>query len=184
MAGGGLALPSAAFELAKPVSLRLQIHRLHESAWRWPDHAEVRRLLRGLNLPMGRAKVIIDEFACTYCGMSADTIDHVPPQVARPFLLSQGLHLKYPFVEVRCCRECNSLLGAQAYWTVADRKRYIKKRLRRRYRDYLRMPEWKDSELQELGRGLHDMVLQSQVMQDLIKKRLGWVVFFVLLEGV
>ena len=112
--------------------------------------------------------------ACTYCGIPADTIDHVPPQSARPAIIEIGLRNRWPFEEVISCRECNLLLGARALWTVKSRKAFIKKALARRYKKYLRIPSWTDAEIARMGRGLQDHVLSGIVIRELVNKRLKW----------
>lgn len=71
--------------------------------------------------------------ACYYCGVPADTIDHVPPRAARPAIIQTGLTSRYPFVEIPSCRECNCLLGARPLWLVKQRKKFVKGALKRRY---------------------------------------------------
>lgn len=114
------------------------------------------------------------EKACYYCGVIADTIDHVPPTSIRPTLVSLGLHLKIPFKEVRACRECNSLLGSRDIWLLTQRKQFIKKALRRRYKKILKCPEWTDSELASLNGSLQSFVIQRQVLKEILFKRLAW----------
>lgn len=90
------------------------------------------------------------EYTCEYCGLVADTVDHVPPVSIRPVLVGLGLDSMYPFVVVRACRQCNSTLGDRALWTVEQRRDYIKSWLQRRYKKYLNLPDWTDAELNAL----------------------------------
>ncbi len=110
---------------------------------------------------------------CFYCGMPADTVDHVPPQMARPILIAHGVS-RWDFVEVEACHECNSSIGAKALYTLAERKKYIKERIRARYRRILQMPEWSEDQLKELGPGLKDFVAAQAYLALLTRKRLGW----------
>lgn len=111
---------------------------------------------------------------CYYCGVPADSVDHVPPQCQRPILESLGLKGRYEWVQVWACRECNSLLGARAIFTVRERKKFIKGALRRRYRKYLRIPEWHHSELAELGPTAKSYVISGIVTKELVEKRINW----------
>jgi hypothetical protein len=111
---------------------------------------------------------------CVYCGIPASTIDHVPPQSVRPSLVELGLTNRFPFLEVSACRECNSLLGARALWTIAVRKAFIKKALRRRYKRFLAIPAWSDRELSQLSQSLQAHVINGCIMADLVRKRLSW----------
>ncbi len=111
---------------------------------------------------------------CEYCGMPADSLDHVPPQAVRPFLAESGLTGRYPFVEVWSCRECNCLLGARALFTIRSRADFIKKALAKRYAKFLRTPEWTDAELAKLGYVLQQIVINALVMKELVKSRIRW----------
>lgn len=112
------------------------------------------------------------EYVCTYCGLVADTIDHVPPTSIRPILIELKLNEQYPFMTVRSCRECNSTLGDRAYWTIEQRREYIASRLKRRYRKYLELPEWSQKELDALEYTLRQSVLHGLAVKALVLKRL------------
>lgn len=114
------------------------------------------------------------EHACTYCGLLSNGVDHVPPTSARQGLIDVGLSAKYPFVEVRCCSECNSALGARSLWTVPQRKTFIKRWIARRYKKYLRIPNWAAGELAELSGHLQDSVLHGLAVRDLTRYRLDY----------
>ena len=115
-----------------------------------------------------------DASPCYYCGMPADSIDHVPPITVRPRLLALGLDKRYKFVEVNACKECNSLIGARALWTLSQRKKFIKKALKLKYAKALRTANYTDSELKEFGSMLRDYILTQSLISELIKKRLAW----------
>ncbi len=66
------------------------------------------------------------EYTCVYCGLIANTVDHIPPISVRPTLVDLGLAGRYQFLEVRACQQCNSALGARSLWTVKQRKAWIK----------------------------------------------------------
>jgi hypothetical protein len=112
---------------------------------------------------------------CYYCGQIATTIDHVPPKVYRPFIIAdRELSKRYPFKEVPCCRECNcSILGSK-YWTLYERKLFIKKRLAEKYRKILNTPMCSDSDLAQFGFTLQSLIIQRMALRELIEKRLAW----------
>lgn len=89
-------------------------------------------------------------------------------------ILAHGYEKRFPFEEVQCCGECNTLLGARPLWTVALRKRFIKGALRRRYRKYLNMPEWTDGELGRLTGHLQSYIMGSVIMREIVQARLAW----------
>lgn len=114
------------------------------------------------------------EHACIYCGLLADTVDHVPPRSVRQTLVDLGIASRYPFQEVRCCRECNVLLGARTLWTIALRKEYIKKRLRLRYHKFLAIPDWSTEDLDKLGRDLYDFTTYGLDVRAVVRQRLKY----------
>ncbi len=111
---------------------------------------------------------------CYYCGLPGITVDHIPPTSFRERLADMGLLGRYPFIEVRACTQCNSWLGAKHLFTPAKRKAYIKKRLWKKYRRHLTLPQWSDSELAQIGYVLRTKVLSSLEKAELIKARLDW----------
>lgn len=117
--------------------------------------------------------------ACSYCGVPADSIDHVVPRSllrdladdpqAKATLIARGRIL-----EVDCCRQCNSLLSDNYDQTLAARKARLRVRLRRRYARLLDMPDWSDSELGHMGRYLQNYILTHGAMRDWIRERLTY----------
>lgn len=112
--------------------------------------------------------------ACFYCGLPADSKDHVPPVSARPVLFEQLGKDCPEFLEVWACRECNCLLGARALWTVSERKRFIKKKLRARYKKVLAMPHWSEDEIAVLGPNAKQFILRNLLIQRITMARLKW----------
>lgn len=111
---------------------------------------------------------------CVYCGVAANSIDHVPPREAREGILAAGLGRRYPFFEVHACRECNSVLGSRGLWTLTARREYIKRALRRRYAEFLRIPDWDDSELAQLEPTMRDYVLNGLAIRDFTRERITY----------
>lgn len=66
---------------------------------------------------------------CTYCGVAADTRDHVIP---RSYLRTTGKPNWKRDLWVYACRQCNSTLGSLMYITVQDRAMYLLDRYRRK----------------------------------------------------
>lgn len=122
----------------------------------------------------GEHPKVLAETACTYCGLPCDTIDHVPPRVARDWIVEFNLEKRYPFIEVAACRECNSALGAKPLWTVGQRKQFIKRYLKRKYAKYLKIPEWSDSEIARLGARMQQYVIQGLAMQEVANERIRY----------
>lgn len=116
----------------------------------------------------------IIEHACAYCGMIANTVDHVPPTSVRPTIIELRLVHRYPFTEVQCCSECNSLLGRRPLWTVVQRREFIHARLRRRYKKYLALPDWSEMELLALESTLRGSIEHGLAVKSVVLNRLAW----------
>ena len=112
--------------------------------------------------------------ACYYCGVPAESIDHVPPRSARPTIIALNLEKKYPFVEVHACLECNSILGARALWRLKERKDFIKKALKKKYRKHLQTAVFTDAELSEYGYNLKTYLVSGEIMRRIVRQRLAW----------
>lgn len=119
-----------------------------------------------------RADKLTAEYACEYCGLVADAVDHVPPRAVRPTLIELGLAARIPFLEVRSCHECNCGLGDRPLWTIPLRKRHLRQWLRRRYRKYLAIPAWSDADLANLSREMAEYVLHGLAVKQLTLARL------------
>ena len=109
---------------------------------------------------------------CVYCGQPADSIDHIPPRSLRSFLPEIGLVAKEQ--EVHACRECNCVLGARPILTIGERRAFVKLWLKKRYRKYLHIPSWTQTDLAELSPTLRKYVERGLTMQYFIKQRLQW----------
>jgi hypothetical protein len=111
---------------------------------------------------------------CVYYGLPSDALDHVPP-MAYVHSLSDldeihGVHLKkHP-----SCNECNSILRDLLLTTLKDRRKFVKSKLRQRYKKYLNMPDWSPEELAELSESMQVYIRQSQKVTAMIRARLAW----------
>lgn len=113
----------------------------------------------------------IHEKACAYCGVLADTVDHVPAQSVRKMLDSVG-H-PYTPIEVPACHECNCALGAMGF-TVSQRRHLARRAIERRYQPTLTMPHWTEEDLAEMGPGLSTDITQHQILKRWVIERLKW----------
>lgn len=108
--------------------------------------------------------------SCVYCGIPADTYDHVPALSvvqASPDRDSLSCYL------VPACRECNSLLGTQGL-TVLERRSIVKRKLKNRYRPFLKCAKWTRDELDDLGPGLRNLVESGADIGEWMRRRLAW----------
>lgn len=111
---------------------------------------------------------------CHYCGMIATGIDHVPPLAIRAAFVDNGLITRWQIKDVPCCKECNSVLGANAPFSLTERRHLVKQYLRRKYAHYLKAPDWTDNELSELGHTLGSMIKNNQLLKETIKLRIDY----------
>lgn len=106
---------------------------------------------------------------CTYCGSILELgRDHVVP--------SAYTHIVRTFSSVYtvcACRECNSLLGDVMILTVPERAQYLAKTYKKRYKKLLKMPDWKESELEEVGPRFVDTILTGLAQRDSVKLRIA-----------
>jgi hypothetical protein len=110
---------------------------------------------------------------CYYCGDLADTVDHCPPldiAYSRGVddLSANGVAL----VKVRCCRECNSILGNRSLLTTESRTDYLYQKIVKRYGQYLRTGEWDWEDLAELGPNLRSAIVNSENIRLWAERRL------------
>src|SRR5215471_17155100 len=93
---------------------------------------------------------------CVYCGELATTDEHFPPKT----FTHHGLILP-------ACSECNVLAGASWATDFEERCRYVKDRLRQKYKRVLDTPDWSKSEVGALGRALKRRVKAWQELKEL-----------------
>jgi len=109
---------------------------------------------------------------CIYCGMPANTKDHVIPY---SYLRnSKRRNNCAPSVGqvVDCCAECNNLLGSKALFSVPERANEIAVCLERRYRKELNAPYWSEEEINELGPSLKKQVKAKQFLREEVLERI------------
>lgn len=115
---------------------------------------------------------------CVYCGEPATERDHV-----LPVSIAAGLDLRRAGVrrEVRgglwtvpACGECNRIAGGVAFTSILGKRRYIQRRLRKRYQRDLAAVMWSPEELEELGPTLRSAV-ESRLQRVIrLQLRLSW----------
>lgn len=96
------------------------------------------------------------------------------PLVACVELVKEDRMDKKRYWLVPSCHECKGILKDKIFPRMEQRKRYVKKRLRARYRKYLQVPQWDGHEIAELGDGLRAYVVQGEIKKHIIEDRLVW----------
>lgn len=115
---------------------------------------------------------------CVYCGQAASTIDHVLPITFAYSLnlnspgarreLGQGLN------KVPCCLECNTLACNTPFVSVLEKRRYIQKKLKAKYKRLLVFKPWDTEELAEVSQNLRDTIIQSMHKRLLVESRVNY----------
>lgn len=103
--------------------------------------------------------------------MSADTVDHIIP-IAYNYTRRPDNAAGKGGERVPCCRECNSLLGAKALFSIQERAHEISECLTRRYYKELKAPVWTQEELDDLGPALRKQVESKQFLRDEVVERI------------
>lgn len=112
---------------------------------------------------------------CYYCGELATCEDHAFPLIALHQIYGVAdLPSTRLLVIVPACHECNTLLGEKVFDSLPRRKRYIKTRLRKRYKRILEIPSWHPQELQTLNPNFRDYVELGLFQQEALRQRLSW----------
>lgn len=103
---------------------------------------------------------------CIYCGDIGSEWDHVPPKCKRHLYPSSTYKL------VESCFDCNRMLKGNDLPTIELRKEFLIKKYKIKYGKILRIPEWSNEELLNLGMNLRIKVIESLVKRSMILKRL------------
>lgn len=115
---------------------------------------------------------------CTYCGLPADTIDHTIPQTIVKAAGDAGVNLssltRIRYFTVHACRECNSTLGDRVFPTLEERRAFVKAHIRRKYRGELKMPNWTDEELADVGPIAQIDIRAALQRRDWVRDRLAF----------
>ena len=117
--------------------------------------------------------------SCYYCGRPATDNEHV---IQKSILRSlQGVSIdlyeevtKNRRLIVPSCGECNGLLVGTVQFTLAERKMFVKMRLRQKYAKLLAMPDWTDKELSEVEGHIRGHIINALREKQILKARLSW----------
>jgi hypothetical protein len=121
-----------------------------------------------------RLYVPYERHKCSYCGDSADNLDHCPALYDLEglgydeFTASGGRCLLLP-----SCRRCNGWLGNKPLRTPQARKQYIAERLEEYWRKSFAAPKWSQDELDQLGPVLGQYVRTAEAFSEFLRRRLS-----------
>ena len=96
---------------------------------------------------------IKDRHRCFYCGLPADTRDHVPAlncvEDIRAEYVNPDAEIKYQ--KVYACRECNSMAGDIRHLDIWERRDWLKEALRYKYRKDIEQHERYEEDIEDIG---------------------------------
>tara|TARA_R110000744_G_C18889873_1_gene507793 strand:- start:22 stop:447 length:426 start_codon:yes stop_codon:yes gene_type:complete len=111
---------------------------------------------------------MFSRYSCTYCGDSAEDLDHVIPH---SYASSTGKRSYKKTKVVPCCRRCNSLLGNKHYFVIWERAAYLFNTYKRKGNKLLSLPEWTEEELEDMGDNFKkDIKKDRHLKEKLIEK--------------
>lgn len=109
-------------------------------------------------------RLSLKESVCLYCGESAGTVEHWPPQS----YCQDGLLLA-------ACGECNVLAGTNFPTDLFGRITHVKWRLRLKYANALKpRVQWSEDELREMGWQMQWRIRKSRSEHERAKRRVEW----------
>ena len=110
---------------------------------------------------------------CIYCGVESSTWDHVPPLhfVSR---LGHECRDRFWLRLLPACPECNGLLGGILKTHVIERRSHVRRRLERKYARLLRIPDWDDTELNQLSQKLQFDIRSRLRAKAFIRQRINF----------
>lgn len=100
---------------------------------------------------------------CAYCGEYGSEVEHVVPRVS-----------KLPTYTVLACRECNGTAGDRLFASFPEKQSFILAQYKKRYARVLRLPEWTEDEIDEMGYALRKQIEAYQTVKASIERRLEW----------
>jgi len=108
---------------------------------------------------------------CTYCGDTADSLDHFIPH---SYAQKNGEPKSFARSKtIPACRECNCILGTRLFYSIGERAAYLKDRYLSRYKKILSTPEWDDEELEDMGYNMRMLIETSQEDKRAIQYRVA-----------
>lgn len=106
---------------------------------------------------------------CIYCGMPANTRDHLLPRTVT------GPALRKFVAVVPSCQSCNSSINDRIGHRITQRREAAHEHIRDAERRYLKLPkQWPPSALAELGPNLRRRIEAGLLRAEVAQARLAW----------
>lgn len=100
---------------------------------------------------------------CAYCGEYGSEAEHVVPK-----------HLELDTWTILACSDCNNIAGGAPLFTFRDKRDHIRAGIRKRHGKLLRMPDWTDDEIDDLGPAMRRSVLAHARAREIVLQRLSF----------
>jgi hypothetical protein len=114
-------------------------------------------------------RIAYPQWTCIYCGVPADTKDHLLPRTVT------GDALRKFVAVVPSCRSCNSSIGDRIGHRVTQRRQAAHDHIRSSNARYLKLPAmWPEAALAELGPNLRRRIEAGLKLADIAQARLAW----------
>lgn len=111
---------------------------------------------------------------CTYCGDTAQTIDHVIPVSFFDGKIVRSAALRGKGVRTYACSDCNCMLSNKYFESFRERCKYVNQGIERRFKRVLNMPVWTDEEFKELGKNIRSRLAEKLNLKALVLERIRW----------
>lgn len=111
---------------------------------------------------------------CTYCGDTANSIDHVIPVSYFDGKIVRSGSMNGRGVRTYSCTDCNSNLSNKYFESFHDRCEYVNKRIAQRNRKILNLPVWSEEDFEELGKNIKARLAGKLNFKALVLERLRW----------
>lgn len=106
---------------------------------------------------------------CVYCGEPEECTDHfVPVSKFKEEIFHDG------FFVLPSCTECNQIAWAHKFRTVHERQAFIHYKIKKKYAKLLRMPNWTEHEIGEMGCNAQTMIRVNLEKRNWVRERLQW----------
>lgn len=113
---------------------------------------------------------------CVYCGDSATTVDHIIPL---SYIASLGdvlpenrRSLQRGLKTVPACRDCNNRLHSFVGFSITEKRKELRRRLRTRFAKLIGEYDWEDSELEKMGHSLSSYIRSQEMRRRHLLARL------------
>jgi 5-methylcytosine-specific restriction endonuclease McrA len=100
---------------------------------------------------------------CAYCGDFGSEIEHVVPRCSR-----------LPTYTLLACSECNQIAGGELFQSFEEKRRHIQQGLGAKWRKLIRLPEWTEDELEEMGYSMRSKIKALSAAREWAKRRTEW----------